>query len=86
MEAERNALFERAYEHLRHYCLSECSSTNAPNGLELQIVDLRWGVVNWASSDFFFTDLAQHELANCARLSKVFCIVLTLFIPIVVLF
>ncbi|CAH1801103.1 unnamed protein product [Owenia fusiformis] len=68
--AERNILLEKAYPELRQFC--------AENGLDFQVVDMRWGVRDVMTSDHHTTELCLKEIHNCQRLSvgPNFCVLL----------
>ncbi|XP_050392068.1 NACHT and WD repeat domain-containing protein 2 [Patella vulgata] len=60
-KVERNVLSRKVYPNLRDYC--------ADLGLDFQIVDLRWGVVDDAQNDHSATKICLQEIENCQRVS-----------------
>ncbi|CAH1801102.1 unnamed protein product [Owenia fusiformis] len=67
---ERNILLDKAYPELRQFC--------AQNGLDFQVVDMRWGVRDVMTSDHQTTEICLQEIYNCQRLSvgPNFCVIL----------
>ncbi|XP_070570769.1 NACHT domain- and WD repeat-containing protein 1-like isoform X2 [Ptychodera flava] len=62
MAEERNKLMREAFPIIRTYCQSK--------GLEFEVVDMRWGIRDEASSDHMTSELCIREISNCQRLSK----------------
>nr|XP_006817837.1 PREDICTED: NACHT and WD repeat domain-containing protein 1-like [Saccoglossus kowalevskii] len=62
MVEERNTLMRDSFPDLRLYCQQ--------HGLEFEVVDMRWGIRDEASSDHMTTELCIREIHNCHRLSS----------------
>lgn len=60
-KAERNELLRSAFPSLQLYC--------AQQGLDFQVVDLRWGVTDEVINDHQVSALCLREIAACQRLS-----------------
>jgi len=60
-KAERNALQRGAFPALQRYC--------AEQGLDFQVVDLRWGVTDEVINDHQVAALCLREITTCQRLS-----------------
>lgn len=60
MEQEKAALMRQAYPKLRAYCRESY-------GLDLQIVDLKWGVREQPLDDHSAADLCLSEIDRCQR-------------------
>ena len=58
---ERNKLMQEAFPALQRYCQSL--------GLELQVVDMRWGVRDESISYHLTSDVCLHEVELCKQLS-----------------
>ncbi|XP_075681436.1 NACHT domain- and WD repeat-containing protein 1 [Rhinoderma darwinii] len=61
MAEERDALLERAYPEIQAFCQK--------HGLTFEVVDMRWGVRDYASLDHMTTDLCLKEIEACQRTS-----------------
>ncbi|KAG8594792.1 hypothetical protein GDO81_001328 [Engystomops pustulosus] len=61
MAEERNALLEAAYPEIQAFCQK--------HGLTFEVVDMRWGVRDYASVDHMTTDLCLKEIETCKRTS-----------------
>ena len=66
---ERNRLMKDIFPELRKYCQSK--------GLEFEVVDMRWGVRDDATSDHLTSELCMREIENCKRLSMGPCFVVS---------
>ncbi|XP_072034434.1 NACHT domain- and WD repeat-containing protein 1-like [Amphiura filiformis] len=64
---ERNRLMKDIFPELRKYCQSK--------GVEFEVVDMRWGVRDDATSDHLTSELCMREIENCKRLSMGPCFV-----------
>ncbi|XP_077997560.1 NACHT domain- and WD repeat-containing protein 1-like [Glandiceps talaboti] len=62
MVEERNKLMRDAFPVIRSYCQRI--------GLEFEVVDMRWGIPDEASTDHTTSELCMREISNCQRLSK----------------
>lgn len=58
---ERNMLIKEVFPELRRYCQTK--------GLDFEVVDMRWGVRDNATSDHLTSQLCLQEIDNCKRLS-----------------
>ena len=61
LKAERNALQEHVFPHLREYCQK--------HGARFQAIDLRWGVSEEAALDQQTMNICLEELRRCQRTS-----------------
>ncbi|XP_056374124.1 NACHT domain- and WD repeat-containing protein 1 [Hyla sarda] len=61
MAEERNALLEMAYPEIQAFCQN--------HGLTFEVVDMRWGIRDYASVDHMTTDLCLKEIEACQRIS-----------------
>lgn len=61
MAEERNALMEIAYPEIQTFCQQ--------HGLTFEVVDMRWGVRDYASVDHMTTDLCLKEIKVCRKTS-----------------
>ncbi|XP_077109236.1 NACHT domain- and WD repeat-containing protein 1 [Ranitomeya variabilis] len=61
MAEERDALLEMAYPEIQAFCQK--------HGLTFEVVDMRWGVRDYASVDHMTTDLCLKEIETCQRMS-----------------
>lgn len=61
MTAERNVIVDELEPLLQQWCLIQ--------GLEFQLVDMRWGVRDEATDDHMTTILCLQEIAKCQELS-----------------
>ncbi|KAM9330625.1 NACHT domain- and WD repeat-containing protein 1 [Gastrophryne carolinensis] len=61
MVDERNALMDQAYPEIQAFCQKY--------GLSFEVVDMRWGVRDYASVDHMTTDLCLREIKACQRTS-----------------
>ncbi|XP_075063309.1 NACHT domain- and WD repeat-containing protein 1 [Mixophyes fleayi] len=61
MAEERDALMELAYPEVQAFCQK--------HGLTLEVVDMRWGVRDYASVDHITTELCLKEIEACQRTS-----------------
>ncbi|XP_063770572.1 NACHT domain- and WD repeat-containing protein 1 [Pseudophryne corroboree] len=61
MAEERDALMELAYPEVQAFCQK--------HGLTFEVVDMRWGVRDYASVDHITTDLCLKEIETCQRTS-----------------
>ncbi|XP_064619858.1 NACHT and WD repeat domain-containing protein 2-like [Lineus longissimus] len=59
---ERNYLMEHVYPQLQKYCM-------AKYGLEFQVVDMRWGIMEEAQDDHMTSNICLKEIETCQRLS-----------------
>lgn len=58
---ERNRLLKGTFPKLRHYCQQQ--------GLEFEIIDMRWGVRDEAISYHLTSEICIQEIVNCQRIS-----------------
>ena len=58
---ERNKLTKEVFPDLRRYCQSR--------GVDFEVVDMRWGVRDTATSDHLTSELCLREIDHCKRLS-----------------
>uniref|UniRef100_A0A1I8HSJ9 NACHT domain-containing protein n=1 Tax=Macrostomum lignano TaxID=282301 RepID=A0A1I8HSJ9_9PLAT len=63
MAVERNALMKTVYSKMKEFYRDQY-------GLEFQIVDMRWGIQDAASSDHKASEMCFNEILNCQRLSS----------------
>ncbi|KAM4706799.1 NACHT domain- and WD repeat-containing protein 1 [Discoglossus pictus] len=61
MVEERDALMELAYPEVQAFCQKK--------GLAFEVVDMRWGVPDYASVDHMTTELCVKEIESCQRTS-----------------
>ncbi|XP_018423713.1 PREDICTED: NACHT domain- and WD repeat-containing protein 1 [Nanorana parkeri] len=61
MAEERDALMEIAYPEIQTFCQK--------HGLTFEVVDMRWGVRDYASVDHMTTDLCLKEIEACKKTS-----------------
>ncbi|XP_053312007.1 NACHT domain- and WD repeat-containing protein 1 [Spea bombifrons] len=61
MAEERDALMELAYPEIQAFCQK--------NGLTFEVVDMRWGVRDYATVDHMTTELCLKEIESCSRIS-----------------
>uniref|UniRef100_A0A8C5QHW8 Uncharacterized protein n=1 Tax=Leptobrachium leishanense TaxID=445787 RepID=A0A8C5QHW8_9ANUR len=61
MAEERDTLMELAYPEIQSFCQK--------NGLTFEVVDMRWGVRDYATVDHMTTDLCLKEIEFCHRTS-----------------
>ncbi|XP_008822868.1 NACHT domain- and WD repeat-containing protein 1 [Nannospalax galili] len=61
MDAEREVLQCTAYPEVQSFCQKQ--------GLQFEVVDLRWGVRNTEATDYMTTELCLEELERCQKLS-----------------
>ncbi|XP_053558868.1 NACHT domain- and WD repeat-containing protein 1 [Bombina bombina] len=61
MVAERDAIIELAYPEVQKFCQK--------NGLEFELVDMRWGVSDYATVDHKTTELCLREIEHCQKTS-----------------
>ncbi|XP_040273389.1 NACHT domain- and WD repeat-containing protein 1 [Bufo bufo] len=61
MAEERDALLEMAYPEIQAFCQK--------HGLTFEVVDMRWGVRDYASVDHMTTDLCLKEIKTCQKTS-----------------
>ncbi|XP_069820529.1 NACHT domain- and WD repeat-containing protein 1 [Dendropsophus ebraccatus] len=61
MAEERNALLEMAYPEIQAFCQK--------HGLTFEVVDMRWGIRDYASVDHMTTDLCLKEIEACRNTS-----------------
>ncbi len=59
--AERNILQEKAYPELRKYC--------SEFGLDLEVVDMRWGLTDDVINDHQVSALCIDEIITCQNVS-----------------
>jgi hypothetical protein len=62
MVAERNALQEHVFPHLRQFCEAR--------GARFQAIDLRWGISQEAGLNQRATDVCLNEIARCQRMTN----------------
>ena len=68
---ERNELVCTAFPRLRTFCADE------HGGLDLHVVDMRWGVTDDATSDHATEELCLSEIKDCQRRSLGTCFVVS---------
>lgn len=61
MAAERNIILDEVEPVLSQWCLNQ--------GLEFQLVDMRWGVRDTATTDHMTTFLCLQEIQKCQEIS-----------------
>ncbi|OCU00805.1 NACHT domain- and WD repeat-containing protein 1 [Xenopus laevis] len=61
MAEERNALMEMAYPDIQAFCQQ--------HGLGFEVVDMRWGVRDYATVDHMTTELCLKEIDSCQKTS-----------------
>ena len=74
MKSERNTFVKKVYPVLKEFCASL--------GLDFQVMDMRWGVTDFATNDHSTTSLCLKEIENCRRLSRGPCFVVCTIIII----
>ncbi|XP_029470055.1 NACHT domain- and WD repeat-containing protein 1 [Rhinatrema bivittatum] len=61
MAEERNMLLEKAYPEVQAFCQK--------HGLLFEVVDMRWGVRDYATVDHMTTELCLKEIESCQQMS-----------------
>ncbi|KAG8429177.1 hypothetical protein GDO86_018126 [Hymenochirus boettgeri] len=61
MAEERNALMELAYPQIQTFCQQ--------NGVGFEVVDMRWGVRDYATVDHMTEELCLKEIDYCQKTS-----------------
>ncbi|CAI9735288.1 and WD repeat domain-containing 2-like [Octopus vulgaris] len=60
-QIERNSLMTNVYPKIREFCVSQ--------GLDFQVIDMRWGIPEGTQLEFSTKDLCLSEIENCQHFS-----------------